>query len=353
VIRVLIVDDSAVARQSLRFILESHDSLTVVGEAKNGEEAIAMTERLEPDVITMDIRMPRMDGLEAVQRIMESNPVPIVIVTSVDLSEEAELSREAMRRGALSVVERPTTVDDRARERFARRLVRKVKLMSDVKVVHRSRSTRSTTPKNPGVAKPAPVPRPKAAKIEIAAIGASTGGPAALHQVIGSLPEDFPVPILVVQHISFGFVDGLASWLDKDCALRVKVAEARDRVEAGVVYIAPDDHHLGISSYGRVRLSTDGNVDGHRPSATYLFNAVAQSYGPAAVAAILTGMGRDGAAGMKALHDRGAVTIAQNEESCVVFGMPKEAIALGAIDREISLDQIGPTFASLCRQNTG
>lgn len=348
-IRVLIVDDSAVARQSLRFILESHEGLTVVGEAKNGEEAVAMTERLEPDVITMDIRMPRMDGLDAAQRIMESNPVPIVVVTSVDLGQETELSREAMRRGALSVVERPTSADQRARERFARRLVRKVKLMSDVKVVHRSRGTRPMPAKGVGATSPAPVPRPKAAKVEIAAIGASTGGPAALHQVIGSLPVDFPVPILVVQHISFGFVDGLASWLDKDCALRVKVAEATDRVEPGVVYVAPDEHHLGISSYGRVRLSPEGDVDGHRPSATYLFNAVAQSYGPAAVGAILTGMGRDGAAGMKALHDRGAVTIAQDEGSCVVFGMPKEAIALGAIDREVSLDQIGPTLASLCR----
>lgn len=347
-IRVLIVDDSGVVRQSLRFILESDKALTVVGEAKNGEEAVTMTRRLNPDVITMDLHMPRMGGLDAVQRIMVENPVPIVVVTSVDLGNETELSREAMRRGALSVVARPTQLDDRARERFGRRLIRKVKLMSDVKVVHRSHTVVQRAPEQRSP-DPAPVPRLTTTEIRIVAIGASTGGPAALHQVIASLPGDFPVPILVVQHISFGFVDGLASWLDKDCALRVKVAEASDRIEPGVVYVAPDGLHLGVSSYGRIQLSSKDLVDGHRPSATFLFEAVAQSYGPAAVAAILTGMGRDGAAGMKALHDRGAVTIAQDEESCVVFGMPKEAIALRAIDREVSLDQIAPTIASICR----
>ena len=348
-IRVLVVDDSAVARQSLRFILEGDEALKVVGEAKNGEEAVRMAKRLSPDVITMDIRMPRMGGLEAMQRIMEENPVPIVVVTSVDLSQDVGLSREAMRRGALSVVERPTGIGGRARERFASRLIRKVKLMSDVKVVHRSPSRRTKPVQSPRPEHSVPAPSSRTAEIEIAAIGASTGGPAALHTVIGSLPGDFPVPILVVQHISFGFVDGLASWLDRDCALHVKVAEPRDKVEPGVVYVAPDDQHLGISSYGRIRLSSKEHVDGHRPSATFLFDAVAQSYGPSAVAAILTGMGRDGAAGMKTLKERGAITIAQDEESCVVFGMPKEAIALGAIDRTVSLDQIGPTLASLCR----
>ena len=348
-IRVLIVDDSAVARQSLRFILEGDDGLRVIGEAKNGEEAIRMTKRLNPDVITMDIRMPRMDGLEAMQRIMEENPVPIVVVTSVDLTQEAGLTRQAMRRGALTVVERPTGIGDRARHRFARRLVRKVKLMSDVKVVHRSRKKRSQPAPSPDRGAADSVPSTETAEIEIAAIGSSTGGPAALHTVIGSLPADFPVPILVVQHISFGFVDGLASWLDRDCALRVKVAEARDKIEPGVVYVAPDDQHMGISSYGRVRLSSQDHIDGHRPSVTFLFEAVAQSYGPSAVAAILTGMGRDGAAGMRTLKNRGGVTIAQDEESCVVFGMPKEAIALGAVDRTVSLDQVGPTLASLCR----
>lgn len=348
-IRVLVVDDSAVVRQSLRFILEGSEALKVIGEAKNGEEAITMTKRLDPDVVTMDIRMPRMDGLEAVQRIMQENPVPIVVVTSVDLRQDEDLSKEAMRRGALSVVERPTRADERAHERFARRLIRKVKLMSDVRVVHRSASASAKPADTTTTDRTVQSPTKSTAQIEIVAIGASTGGPAALHRVIGSLPADFPVPILVVQHISFGFVDGLASWLDKDCELRVQVAGPRDRVEAGVAYIAPDDQHMGISSYGRIRLSQKDPVDGHRPSATFLFSSVAQSYGPSAAAAILTGMGRDGAKGMEALHNRGAVTIAQDEASCVVFGMPKEAIALGAIDRKVSLDQIGPTLASLCR----
>lgn len=348
-IRVLVVDDSAVARQSLRFIFDEVKELVVVGEARNGEEAVEMVQRLRPDVITMDIRMPRMDGLEAVQRIMQTNPTPIVVVTSVDLSREVELSQQAIQRGALSVVERPARTDGGSHDRFARRLIRKVKLMSDVKVVHRSAARGERGKSRDGHAAVA-TPRPQMAEIKIVAVGASTGGPAALHQVIGSLPADFPVPVLVVQHMSFGFVEGFASWMDKDCALRVKVAEPGERSEAGVVYVAPDDQQMGVSSFGRIRLSSDPPVDGHRPSASFLFSAVAQSYGPAATAAILTGMGRDGSSGMKALHDSGGVTIAQDEQSCVVFGMPKEAIALGAIDRTVSLDQIGPTLAALCRQ---
>jgi len=350
-IRVLVVDDSAVLRQSLKFILESDPGLRVVGEAKNGEEAVALAGRLRPDVITMDIRMPRMDGLDAIRHIMAENPTPIVVVSSVDLDREMGISAQATRLGAVSVLRRPVSVSDRKYQAFTTRLIEQVKLMSEVKVITRTR-TRETAP--PKTRTPEPVVQPvvkKARETQIVAIGSSTGGPAALHQVLSALPADFSLPILIVQHISFGFVDGLAGWLDAACKLRVKVAEQRERIRPGIVYIAPDEHHLQ-AGFGRIRLSQDEPVKGHRPSATVLFKSVAKAYGPAAVALILTGMGADGAVGMKALRDAGAVTIAQDEASCVVFGMPKEAIALRAIQHIVPLEKIAPTMMALCRRKT-
>ncbi len=363
-IRVLVVDDSAVVRQSTRFILESAPELKVVGEARNGEEAVALAGRLRPDVITMDIRMPKMDGLDAIRHIMAENPTPIVVVTSIDLDREMAISSQARKLGAVSVLRRPVSVSDRKYQAFTTRLIEQVKLMSEVKVITRTRTREMAPPKT---RTPEPVVQPlyfvpfvlgpkdqgqderaaEARETQIVAIGSSTGGPAALHQVLGALPADFSLPILIVQHISLGFVDGLAGWLDAACKLRVKVAEQRERIRPGIVYIAPDDYHLEVG-YRRTRLSQGEPVRGHRPSATALFKSVAKAYGPAAVALILTGMGADGAVGMKALRDAGAVTIAQDEASCVVFGMPKEAIALGAIQHVVPLEKMARTMMALC-----
>lgn len=343
----LIVDDSAVLRQSTRFILESDPELKVIGEAKNGEEAVALTRRLRPDVVTMDIRMPRMDGFEAMRHIMADNPVPIVVVTSVDLDQEMGISSQATKLGAVSVLRRPPRIADAEHKTFTARLVREIKLMSDVKMVHRpmDRKTAPTPhlPPTGGIRGGG-----KRKQTEIIAIGSSTGGPAALHQVLSALPADFSPPILIVQHIAFGFVEGLAGWLDEACALRVKVAEQRERTQSGIIYIAPDNQHMEIR-YGRIRLDPREPVGGHRPSATPLFESVAKSYGPTAMGVILTGMGADGAVGMKALVEAGAITIAQDEESCVVFGMPKEAIALRAIQHIVPLDKIAQMMVVLCR----
>lgn len=341
-IKVLVVDDSAVLRQSLKLILEADPELNVVGEARNGEEAIEMNRQLRPDVITMDLRMPRMSGFDAIRHIMAEMPVPIVVVTSIDLEREDEVASQATQLGAVSLLRRPMSVADPAYASFNLKLAEQVKLMSDVKVIHRA------WPKHPAAKRKQP---PEQRAIRVVAIGASTGGPAALHQVVSALPADLPVPILVVQHMAFGFVDGLAGWLDAASSLRVKVAEQRERVEPGVVYIAPDDYHMRVNKYGRIGLSQEDPINGHRPSITLLFESVAQSYGAESMALILTGMGADGAAGMRALREAGTITIAQDEKSCVVFGMPKEAIALGAVDHVVPLEKIAQTLADICRQS--
>jgi len=345
---VLVVDDSAVVRQGTRFVLESDPQLKVIGEARNGEEAVALTRRLRPDVITMDIRMPRMDGLEAIRHIMAENPVPIVVVSSVDLDREAGIASQATKLGAVSVLIRPVSVSDPKYKAFVARLVKKVKLMSEVKVIHRTR-TREMAPPETRAPKPPESRTSSGRKTQVVAIGASTGGPAALHQVLSALPADLLIPILVVQHISFGFVEGLAGWLDTACKLLVKVAEHGKRMQPGVVYIAPDEHHMEVG-YGRIRLRQGDLVNGHRPSVTPLFQSVAKAYGPAAMGVILTGMGSDGAVGMKALREAGAITIAQDEESCVVFGMPKEAIALGAVQHIVPLEKTAQMMVALCKR---
>ena len=338
-IRVLIVDDSAVLRQSTRLILQSDAELQVVGEASNGLEAIALADKLRPDVITMDLNMPKMDGFAAIREIMAEHPAPIVVVTGADLEHETRLAAQASKLGAISVLQRPAGAGHAGYQTFAGKLIAQVKLMSAVKVIRRSKEigTHSVSPALHAT-------RPT----EIIAIGSSTGGPAALHRILSALPANFVTPILVVQHISFGFVQGLASWLDAACSLKVKVGCQGERIEPGHVYIAPDGSHLQTDRFGKMLLSQTDPVTGFRPSITPLFESVARNSGPAAIGVILTGMGADGAVGMLALRAAGAITVAQNEASCVVFGMPKEAIALGAVQHIVPLDRIAPVLTEMC-----
>lgn len=346
VIRVLVVDDSAVMRQQLRYILQSDAELQVVGEARNGEEAVALAKRLRPAVITMDLTMPKMGGLDAIRYIMAECPTPIVVVTNADFGRDADLAREATKLGAVSVLNAPGRISDGGFKRVAGQLVAQVKLMSDVRVIGRPlRGQGARRERDDG---PHALPADSGQEVRIIAVGSSTGGPAALYHLLGTFPADLPVPILIVQHISFGFVEGLAGWLDGGCRLRVRVAGHGDRVRAGNVYLAPDEAHLAVDRFGRARLREDGPVGGHLPSVNVLFQAVAHAYGPAAVGVLMTGMGSDGATGMKALRDAGAMTIAQDESSCVVFGMPKEAIGLGAVIHILPLEKIARTVVSQC-----
>ncbi|MBI4671080.1 MAG: chemotaxis response regulator protein-glutamate methylesterase [Chloroflexi bacterium] len=346
-IRILVVDDSAVVRQSTKFILESDPELQVVGEAGNGIEALALAERCKPDVITMDVQMPRMDGLAALREIMAAHPVPVVIVTGLDLERETELSTQAKQLGAVAVLQRPAGFTDPAYKSFAAQLVRQVKAMSAIKVIHRTKSANAVSV---NLAPPAVARNTTRVSPQVLAIGASTGGPAALRVLLGALPSTFPLPIVITQHISFGFIDGLASWLDDACGLRVCIAKHGERIEAGHIYLAPDDVHLRVEHFGRLRLTNQAPFCGHRPAVNVMFQSVADSYGAAALGALLTGMGADGAAGLLAMRRAGALTIAQDESSCVVFGMPNEAIKLGAALHVARLERIAPMICGMVKE---
>ncbi len=277
-IRVLVVDDSAVLRQSTKFILESDSDLKVIGEAVNGADAVEMVNRLQPDVITMDIRMPKMDGLEAIRQIMAARPAPIVVVTSVDLDRELGLTAQATKLGAVSVLRRPDSVASRTYQTFATSLIQQVKLMSSVKLVRRPLDTRAMLINEAKAASPDnPSAVARTARTEIVAIGSSTGGPAALYKLLTALPGTFPLPIVVVQHISFGFVAGLADWLNDASQVNVKVAEPGERLKGGTVYIAPDEHHMQVDRFNKINLIEGAPVGGFRPSVTPLFQSTAHS----------------------------------------------------------------------------
>lgn len=337
-IRVLVAEDSPTARQLIVGMLTSDPGITVVGEARNGLEAVEMAERLRPDLITMDVNMPELDGLEATMRIVGKMPTPIIIVSSQANESEVELSLEATRAGALMVLPKPSgPTTPRFREQQAH-LVAMVKAMSDVKVVRRWGASTPTRPQRPvGVRPVRSGERPR-----IIAIGASTGGPAALRDVLHALPASMSVPMLVVQHISKGFVDGLANWLSANTTLAVCVATAYDVCRPGVVYLAPDDRHLGIADDGRITLSSAPAIGSFRPSATHLFESAAASYGSRMIALIMTGMGDDGVTGLRAVHAAGGLVIAQDEATSIVYGMPREAARAGVVNNVLALPEIAP-----------
>jgi two-component system chemotaxis response regulator CheB len=343
-IRVLIVDDSPTLRQLIRAILESDSELQVVGEARNGEEAITLSDRLQPDIITMDIQMPGVDGYQAIRHIMAESPRPIVVLTSTKSDRELGISFRATELGALSVVGKPQGPAGMDPE--ADKLIASVKAMAGVKVVGRRPWLLSKKVEPPARQ---PCLRSSREPVRLFAIGASTGGPPALQVVLSKLPAGLSAPVVVVQHISPGFIHGLARWLNQTIPLQVKVAEERERLRPGMVYLAPDSQHLLVKQVGLTYLKDDPPVDGHRPSVTALFESVARSYGPAVVGVLLTGMGSDGARGLKALCDAGGDTIVQDEDTCVVFGMPKQAIALGAAQEVLPLERIGVRLVELAR----
>lgn len=348
-IRVLIAEDSAVTREYLVYLLTEDPALAVVGTARNGLEALEQAERLKPDVIVMDVYMPQMNGYQATQRIMERAPTPIVMVSASFIWDEVAMTFEAIRAGALTVVEKPGGLDHPDHAESARRLVETVKLMAEVKVVRRwpraRRQGLGVRGQGLGVKDQDLVPNPR--NILLIAIGASTGGPQVLAAMLAGLPSDLGAPILIVQHIAPGFTEGLAAWLGQGTRLVVKLAEPGEAVRPGTVYLAPEGSQMGITGDGRIRLTKEPAEDGFRPSASCLFQSVAEAYGRSAIGILLTGMGRDGAKGLLRLREAGGMTIAQDEESSVVFGMPGEAIRLGAAEYVLSPERIVGTIRSL------
>ncbi len=324
-VRVLVADDSALFRDALAYLLAADPGFEVVGRAADGDEAAALARAERPDVVTMDLWMPDADGFSGIARIMAETPTPILVL-SARAGEAAAF--KALSLGALDVLEKPAPgVDLRA---FSEVLRARLRLLAGVKVIRHLRGMR---PYRRVLA------RVGGARHEVVVMGASLGGPRALAQILRALPADLPVPVAVVQHIADGFTDGLAGWLGQEAAVEVCTARDRDVLKPGRVLIAPTGRHL-ILADGYVRLSDDPPVETFRPSVNALFASAARVYGARACGVLLTGMGRDGATGLRALKDAGALTIAQDEASSAVFGMPGAAIEAGAVDRVLSLDEI-------------
>lgn len=339
-LRILIAEDSTVVGLLLKAIFENEPDMRVVGHATNGREAVEMARVLNPDLITMDIRMPVMDGFLATKEIMAESPVPIVVISSSVSDEELQITFRAIEEGALAVIEKPYGLGHPEFESIRRELVDIVRAMAEVKVIRRRRHAM------PKPAEPVPaLVRPVSARpgYDLVAIGCSTGGPLALMHILSALPQEFPLPILVAQHISIGFVGGLAAWLDGKTSLSVKLALAGERLRPGTVYLAPDDHHMQVSRDVRglvLDLARTPPVNGFRPSATPLLESVAEHCPGRAIGVILTGMGDDGAQGLRSMRDARCHTLVQDEASSVVYGMPGAAIALDAVDRVVPLEDM-------------
>lgn len=345
-IKVLVVEDSAVVREFLVHLLGSKHGLHVVGTATNGEEALEAVKRWRPDVITMDIHMPRMNGYEATRRIMETFPTPIVVVSGSWDREEVATSFRAMEAGALAVMPRPPGMGHPDHEAMASNLLQTVRLMAEVKVVRRwarSRREAASAPLNLNPEKPGQIP----AEAQAVAIGASTGGPLVLQAILSRLPREFPVPIFVVQHMAAGFMHGFVEWLAQSATLPVAIAEHGQEALPGRVYVAPDGYHMQVQRGGRISLTSDPPEYGLRPSVSVLFRSIAEAYGRRSVGVLLTGMGKDGAAELKGMKEKGAITIVQDRETSVVHGMPGEAISIDAASYVLSPEQIAAALATL------
>lgn len=349
-IRVLIVEDSDVVRMLLERIVGADPRLVVVGSVTNGVEALAAVERLAPDVISMDIRMPRMDGFETTRHIMTSRPTPIVVVSASVEAEDLKISMNALRAGALTVVEKPVGLSHADYEKLARTLCQQLVLMSSVKLVRQRGPLRAALDSSGRL--PAAMPSPREpgplSKRGYSVVGlvASTGGPNALATVLTGLGVGFRLPIVVVQHMTPSFHTGFVSWLGGTVPMPVRCAEAGMRMEAGCVYVAPSDRHLRVDG-SLMRLTDEPPVAGQLPSGTVLLESLAASVGNRAIGVVFTGMGQDGADGLKRLHEVGAFTVAEHESTAVVYGMPAAAVALGAAREVLPLPRIAPLILQL------
>ena len=339
-IRVLLVDDSPIVLNILQRLLSSSPEIQVVGTAANGREALSLLPSLNPDVICTDLHMPVMNGLELTREVMSRYPRPILVV-SVSVEEDSPNAFKLLEAGAVDIFPKPQVVQSQDFRAAADELARRIRILSGVKVFRRNNSLNAAALNAPIVSgKPS-------SPLRIVVIGASTGGPQALRDILSQLPADFPLPIVCIQHIGSNFLSGMVTWLADVCPLSVRKASHGETPLPGTVYFAPEDSQLELDDKGHFLISTAGPVDGHRPAITVTMRAVARRYGSGAVGVLLTGMGRDGAAGMAAIATAGGLTLAQDEASSVVYGMPKEAVALGAVQYQLPLEQIAPALVKL------
>lgn len=350
-IRVMIVEDSAVVRILLQHIIGSDPRFEIASMVESAEEALASLDRIKPDVISLDIRLPGMNGLDATLRIMSTKPTPIVVVAASVEGDELNIAMNALRAGAVAVVEKPVGTSHEDYETVAKHLCNQLAIMSQVKVVRQgvrrglSFGTPTLEPVPPPPPPPPPVQKPPAA-IAMVGIVASTGGPNALSRVLGELPADFPVPILLVQHITASFLDGFVSWLDGLTRLKVKIAAPGEEPLPGHVYVPPVDRHLELRG-GKLWHGRGDEVSSQRPSGTVLFQSLARELGARAVGVLLTGMGTDGAQGLLDMRRAGAYTIAEDASTAVVYGMPAVAVELGAVNESLPLPTVAKRLVDL------
>lgn len=353
-IRVLIADDSAFMRKVLHSILLAEPGFEVAGEARDGREAVSQSESLKPDVITMDINMPHLDGLQATEQIMSTNPRPIVVVSS-ESKEGAEITLKALQLGAIDFVAKPNSGVDLDMSSVRDELVRKLRVAAKVRVVRTASRTKvahevaSSAPRTePGVAPAAKTESPRAAtqaaksngKFPLVVIAASTGGPATLMKFLPAFPREFPGALLIVQHMPGTFTSQFSQQLSDACAIRVKEAEAGDILAPGTAYICPGSHHMRVSATGRVTLDDGPRILGYRPCADVTLESTAEYAGPLSIGVVMTGMGNDGVRGAQAMKSAGGYIIAQDEATSVIFGMNAEAIRNGVVDQVLPIENI-------------
>jgi two-component system chemotaxis response regulator CheB len=330
-IRVLIVDDSAVVRALLRDALESDPDIRVVAEAVNGLEAVEQAKAVSPDLITMDVTMPEMDGLDATAEIMAKHPTPILVFTASLDRSQTEMSFQAVQRGALDVMLKPAIDSEAGFESIRRELIDRVRMLSRIRVISHLRAPQRKTRRLS--------PQRLTERKRVVVMGASLGGPNTVLHVLQHLPPNFPAPILLVQHITPGFTDGLAAWLTRESPIPVQVARQGDAVEPGRVLLAPGDVHMGIRG-GLIHLTDGDPINNCRPAIDVLFGTAAEQYKESLISVVLTGMGNDGAAGSQHVKRCRGTTIAQDRDTCVVYGMPRAAVDLGVVDHVLPITEV-------------
>lgn len=342
-IKVLVVDDSPIMQELIRNILNSDKCIDVIGVVNNGQEAIEFAQKNKPDIITMDVAMPIMDGFEATRIIMETNPLPIILITGLFNSKDIDRSFCAIQAGAVSIIEKPLGINHEDFYIIAQNIIDMVKLMSEVKVVKRKVAYKNIKANLSNYIRVDNA----LSDIKVVAIGVSTGGPPVLQTIFTKLPANIKVPILVVQHITPGFLEGLVDWLSKFSEYPIHIASQGEKVLPGHIYFAPDGFHMEIKRSGHIFLSNAEKENGLRPSVSTLFRSVANYYGKNSMAILLTGMGKDGALELKQLKDKGAITVAQDKETSVVYGMPGEAAKINAATYILSPEKIAELLGKI------
>ncbi|OQX19261.1 MAG: chemotaxis response regulator protein-glutamate methylesterase [Desulfobulbaceae bacterium A2] len=338
-IRVVIADDSSLARGLLHELLEEENDIEVVGEAGNGRQAIDLVRELHPDLVTMDLEMPVVNGLQAIEEIMCNNAVPILVVSSI---ADAHTALEAVGRGALEVVGKPDHTPAAAAD-----FVAKVRLLAGVSVITRMRPHKILSTADATLPPAELSPRLADTYQRVFAIAASTGGPQALAQILPALPAGFPCPVLIAQHIADGFVDGMVDWLSELCRLPVRLASDGEWLQAGIIYLSPSERHFSVTPQRRVALVERGPQDVYRPSCDVLLSSVADVFGRRAIGIILSGMSSDGVNGLARIRAKGGMTLAQDEASSVIYGMNRVAFETGAVQQILPLEMIADTMTML------